>query len=324
VSAGPDEVVPPRASDPDALPRPTDADAPLRAFDPDGVDLAALDRAHLAALHRQRPDELPVVGYGEISLAFAWPPGNPTVVVKSLPPFTDRSRFRAYEAVLEEYLAVLAARGVAVLPTAVRAVADGPTRRAYVLQPRVASERIGPQALAAADHPTGEALLQDVVANVLRACDDHVGIDGQVSNWALVDGRLHYLDVSTPMLRDLAGRDRLDTAPFAASVPWLLRWPVQRFVAPALLAPYHQPRRVLLDTAGNLLRERLAHWLPLLLEHANPHVDPPLTLAEVARFYRANARSWSALQALRRADRAWQRQVRRRPYGFLLPAAYRR
>lgn len=293
-------------------------------FDPDAVDLPALDRAHRAALHRQRPDELPVVGYGEISLAFAWPPVAPTVVAKSLPPLADRARLRAYEALLEEYLEVLAARGVAVLPTAVRAVADGAQQRAYVLQPWMAPDRIGSRTLAAADPERGGALLREVVANVLRASDDRVGIDGQVSNWAVVDGRLHYLDVSTPMLRDADGRDRLDTGPFAASVPWVLRRPVERFVAPALLAPYHDPRRVLLDTAGNLLRERLARWLPPLLEHANPHLEVPLTVPEVRRFYRGNARAWSALQALRRADRAWQRHVRRRPYGFLLAPAYRR
>lgn len=294
------------------------------AFDPDAVDLVALDRAHMAALHRQRPDELPVVGYGEMSLAFAWPPDGPAVVAKSLPPFADRVRLRAYEALLQEYLEVLEARDVAVLPTTVRAVVDGGEYRAYVLQPWVAPERIGPRALAEADAERGDALLREVVANVLRASDERVGLDGQVSNWAAVDGRLHYLDVSTPMLRDGTGRDRLDVGPFVASAPWVLRWPVRRFVAPALLAPYHEPRRVLLDTAGNLLRERLARWLPVLLEHANPHLDEPLTIAEVQRFYRGNARTWSALQALRRADRAWQRHVRRRPYGFLLAPSYRR
>jgi hypothetical protein len=295
-----------------------------RDFDPDAVDLEALDRAHLDALRRQRPDALPVVGYGEISLAFGWPPPRPTVVAKSLPPFADPQRLHRYAALLDDYLAVLADRGVAVLPSAVRSVADGPQRRAYVLQPWVAPDRIVPNVLATADDERAGSVCRELVTNVLRACDAHVGIDGQVSNWALDGARLHYLDVSTPMLRDASGTDRLDTGPFVAAVPWLVRWPVRRFVAPALLAPYHDPRRVLLDTAGNLLRERLAHRLPVLLEAANPYLDAPLTVAEVHRFYRGNARVWSTMQALRRADRAWQRHVRRRPYGFLLPDGYRR
>jgi hypothetical protein len=293
-------------------------------FRPDAVDLDALDRAFLAALRRGRPDTLPVVGFGEISLAFGWPREQPAVVAKSLPPFPDPQRFAGYVEVLDEYLAVLRGRGVDTLPTAVRAVADGQRRRAYVLQPWVPEHAVAPAVLARSEADEGERLLAAVVDRVLRASDERVGIDGQVSNWVVVGGRLHYLDVSTPMLRDAHGRDRLDTALFVGAVPWLLRRPVDRLVAPELLSPYHEPRRVLLDTAGNLLRERLSRWIPPLLRLANPHLDPPLTTEEVRRFYRGNARLWGALQVLRRADRAWQRTVRRRTYPYLLPDRYQR
>jgi hypothetical protein len=294
------------------------------AFEPDGVDLAAMDRAYQQALRDSRPDELPVVGYGEISIAFGWPPDAPTVVAKSLPTFRDVRRFEAYVALLDEYLETLTSRGVDTLPTAVRSVTDRGERRAYVLQPRVPGEAIGPAVLARADRREGTNLLASIVANVLRASDRQVGIDGQVSNWAVLDESLHYLDVSTPMLRDPDGRDRLDTALLAESVPWILRVPVDRFVAPEVLSPYHEPRRVVLDTAGNLLRERLGEWLPVLLEVANPHLDEPLSIGEVHRFYRGNARLWSTLQLLRRLDRGWQVHVRRRTYPFLLPESFRR
>jgi hypothetical protein len=290
----------------------------------DAVDVAELDRAFQAALHRGRPDSLPVVGFGEISLAFSWPPEQPTVVAKSLPPFPDPHRFERYVAVLDDYLTVLRRRGVDTMPTAVRAVTDGPHRRAYVLQPWVPAHTVAPAVLARSGPEEGERLLAAIVERILRASDATVGIDGQVSNWVVVGDRVHYLDVCTPMLRDEHGRDRLDTALFVDAVPWLLRGPVHRFVAPELLSPYHEPRRVLLDTAGNLLRERLPRWIPTLLRLANPHLDPPLTPGEVHRFYRGNARLWSTLQSLRRADRAWQRTVRRRPYPYLLPDRYER
>jgi hypothetical protein len=301
--------------------RPDEVDRPFR---PDEVDLDQLDRTFLAALRSGRPDELPVVGFGEISLAFSWPPQQPTVVAKSLPPFPDPGRYERYVDVLDEYLETLGRRGVETLPTAVRAVADGRRRRAYVLQPWVPPQLVGPAVLARAAPAEGVALLERIVAAVRRASDRTVGIDGQVSNWVLEAGSLRYLDVSTPMLRDERGRDRLDTALFVDALPWCLRGPVDRFVVPELLSPYHDPRRVILDTAGNLVRERLARWIPVLLRIANPYLAPELTVDEVRRFYRGNARLWSTLQLLRRADRAWQRGVGRRQYPFLLPDAYRR
>ena len=293
-------------------------------FAPGEIDLDRLDRAFRDALRNQRSHALRVVGYGEISVAFAWPPEHPSVVAKSLPPFADVRRYEAYVGLLHDYLEILADRGVNTVPTAVRAVTEGNRRRAYVFQPRIPPEAIGSAVLARADAEEGEALLAGIVANVLRSSDRDVGIDGQVSNWAATEGTLRYLDVSTPMLRGANRRDRLDTELFVDAVPWVLRQPVNRYVAPELLSPYHEPRRVVLDAAGNLLRERLARWIPLLLRIANPYLDRPLTVHEVRRFYRGNARMWTTLQSLRRADRWWQTRIRRREYPFLLPESYRR
>ena len=44
-------------------------------------------------------------------------------------------------------------------------------------------------------------------------------------------------------------------------------------------------------------------------------------VAEVQRWYRPDARMWELMLRLRRADRWWQQQVRRRTYPFLLPDA---
>jgi len=39
----------------------------------------------------------------------------------------------------------------------------------------------------------------------------------------------------------------------------------------------------------------------------------------VRRYYRSDARLWELMLRLRRADRWWQRRIRRRTYPFLLP-----
>ena len=61
-----------------------------------------------------------------------------------------------------------------------------------------------------------------------------------------------------------------------------------------------------------------------LLAAANQHLDAPLTGEEARRYYRRDAMMWALLQRLRRADRWWQRRIRRRRYPFLLPGRIER
>jgi hypothetical protein len=284
----------------------------------DDIDLDDLDAAYRRALDAGDPDLLPVVGYGEISVAFAWPPEQPVVVAKGLSPFDSQARLARYRELLGEYIAVLADRGVEVVHSELLAVGDRP----YILQPL--AQCVASEALRAAGPADARRIFAAIVGAAVRAVDERVGLDCQVSNWAWADGRLWLLDVGTPMLRDARGRDRLDVRQLTAALPWAFREPVRRLVAPKLLDLYHDRRRALLDLAGNLHRERLQHLVSDFLAVANPVIDPPLTEAEVARFYRFNSLTWRALQWLRRADRAWQRRVRRRPYPLLMPRRYRR
>ena len=167
---------------------------------------------------------------------------------------------------------------------------------------------------------TSEQALERIVDVVLGSVDERFGLDAQLSNWALVDDRPVYLDVTTPLLRDGAGATELDTDVFLASLPWLLRPAVRRFVVPGIIARYHDPRVVVLDVAANLLRERLEHLVPVVVDAADGRVVPTLDDAEIRRDRHLDMVTWGALQAVRRADRTWQRRVRRRPYPFLLPS----
>lgn len=54
-------------------------------------ELAALHAAVEGALARRDEAGLRVIGYGEISLGVGWPPEEPRVVAKRMPPFRDRS-----------------------------------------------------------------------------------------------------------------------------------------------------------------------------------------------------------------------------------------
>ena len=269
---------------------------------------------------------LAVLGYGEISLVVGWPADAPAWACKRLPAFTDEAAAERYRDVLDRYLDVLAERGVTPVPSTFATVEGADGRRVgYVVQPVLPAATLGPAVLRAAEPDPDHPVVQEVCRRIVGAVDDRVGLDGQLSNWAVsADGELTYLDVTTPLLFDAPGRLDLDLGLFLAAYPWLLRAPIGRFVAPGVAAAYREPRHVIVDLAANLVKERLEGWIPAVLEAVETVVEPAITSEEVHRHYRSDARLWEAMLRLRRADRWWQRHVRRRPYPFLLPGPIER
>ncbi len=282
------------------------------------VDLEALEHAVDIALTRADSSGLDVLGYGEISLVLGWPRGAAQWACKRLPPMAVAAA-DTYEDQLHRYIAELRSRGVDVVDTEVRRVeVSAGTVVVYCVQPVLAASSLA-RNVVADDPDRAPHLLRGIVDAVFATVDQRVGLDAQLSNWASDAGRLRYFDITTPLLRRPDGTEDLDTELFLASLPWLLRAPVRRAVVPSILDRYHQPRTVVLDLASNLLKERLGQWIPTVLDAAGDRLDPPLTPDVVQRDYRSDARTWAALQTLRRADRVWQRRVRRRPYPVLLP-----
>ena len=284
------------------------------------LDLEALDAEVEAAIRAGERGGLRVLGYGEISLVLGWPAAEPRMAVKRLPPFQDPSQIPRYEELLARYVRELEQRGVPVVPTALRRPALAPLR-AYLVQPHVPRATLLNRVLVAAGERRGSALLDRLVELVTGAVDARFGLDGQAANWTVDGDTLACLDVSTPMMRDTAGREELELAPFLTLYPWALRAPLRR-VASAVMDQYYEPRTVLVDAGSNLIKERLERWLPALLASANRRVAPAIDEAEVRRYFVRDRRLWLLMQRLRRLDRAWQRQVRRRPYPFLLAPPY--
>lgn len=289
------------------------------------TELQSLERAVEHALDSGDESALTVLGYGEISAVLAVDAQAGRFAAKRLPPFAGASILAAYRTTLHEYIAALEATGIEVVPTSLSSVTrpDG-SLTAYAVQPILDPATLGPAKLAQADDAEAERLLSALVTLVLAAVTPSLGLDGQLSNWAWSGDDWSYLDVTTPLMRDARGRELLDVELFLCSLPWALRPVVRRFLLGEILDKYYQPRGVLLDLAGNLHKEGLERCIRPLLDLANAHVSPPITAAEVKSYYASDARTWALLQRLRRADRVWQRRVRRRSYGFLLPGAIER
>lgn len=263
---------------------------------------------------------LAVLGYGEVSLVLGWPLDQPRWACKRLPPFPSRAAADAYTATLEDYLRELGARGVRVVHTDVQRVAMADGRIAvYCVQRALDPDELA-VAVVAGGGEDADRLLAEIVERILATVDERVGLDAQLSNWAVTAEGLTYFDVTTPLLRRADGTEALDTSIFLASLPWSLRAPVRRFVLPDLLERYHRPRTVVLDLAANLIKEQLDGHIATVLAVAGDRIQPALTVEQVRADYRSDARTWALLQSVRRADRVWQRRVRRRTYPFLLPA----
>ncbi len=284
-------------------------------------ELAELERSVERALRSGDASGLRLLGEGEISLVLGagGTEHDPLWACKRLPPFPSGAAADRYAATVERYVDELAGRGVAVLETEVRRVpGPGDTVALYCVQPVLPA---GALAVDIARHDSGRAstLIGEIVDVVLATVDTMVGLDAQLSNWAIVGDRLTYFDITTPLLRRPSGESELDTEVFLASLPWALRPPVRRFVLPGIIQRYHDPRTVILDLASNLIKEHLDELAPVALKATTGRIEPALTDREVGDDRRSDARTWAALQAVRRVDRAWQRRVRRRPYPFLLP-----
>ena len=287
--------------------------------------LAAVESAVQEALASGRENRLRVLGHGEISLVIGWPTDDPVVACKRLPVFPSTTAAERYEDVFSRYLARLEHRGLHVVPSTLSFLDPGRDGRlvGYVVQPVLPAASLGPDVLRAEVPDPGHRLLTAVIAGVLGAVDAQTGLDAQISNWSMLDDTVSYLDVTTPILYDEDGL-ALDVNMLIASYPWLLRPLLRRFAAPPIAAAYCEPRTVLVDLAANLYKERLTEWIPAVLQAANPELSEPITPDEVHRYYRSNARLWEVMLRLRRADRWWQRRVRRRTYPFLLPGPTRR
>lgn len=287
-------------------------------------DLAALEELVGEALASGDEERLPVLGYGEISLVLAWPAETPRFACKRMPAFGARAAFEAYRRTIEDYVERLAAAGINVAPTSTRAVeqADGSVV-AYLVQPILAAESLAPALLHRADPAVGHPLVTAIADAAAAAVSPEAGIDAQLANWAWEDGRLTYIDVSTPMLWDERGTLLLDLDPLAQAYPAILRPPLRHLVAPKILDGYRNLRGVYQDLTGNLIKERLEQWLVPFLDAVNRHLDDPLTEDGVRRYYRSDARLWALLLRLRRLDRAWRLRTGR-IYPFLLPGPIER
>ena len=298
---------------------------PVSPEDLPDAELRELERMVELALEQGEESHLTVIGYGEMSLVLGWPGDRPRFACKRLPVFRSRDQFERYRRTFGDYIQALRGAGVHPVDSSLRPVGrDDGTVAGYAVQPVVPARMLATNLLLQSDPAEGHPLVAAVVDAAAAVVDPQLGIDAQLANWTWEDGLLGYLDLTTPMLWSADGQALLDVDLLVRPTPWVFRGAIKRFLAPRILDGYRDLRGVYLDLCGNLIKQGLRRWLPAFLERVNRHLQRPMTPDEVHRYYRSDARLWGMLLRIRRLDRAWQRNVRRRPYPFLLPREIKR
>jgi len=274
------------------------------------------------------------------------------VACKRMPMFKSETEVENYLKVYEQYLRVLEHQiGLNLVPSKTAWIKKPESERAivYILQEKRPSGTIGHYAI----HKLPKADVLNLVNAVLREMKkvfdfnhEHrgeleLGLDGQISNWAILDFdpqnpelekpvALAYFDTSTPLMRK-NGQEQLDPELFLRSAPSFLVWILRLFFLEDVMTRYYDFRRVAVDLIANFYKEQRPELIPDLIDEVNSLLSSehsegeyePITIKEVRSYYREDAMIWRFYLAFRKVDRTLHRLLRRE-YPYVLPEKVQR
>lgn len=317
------------------------------------LELLGAFESHLDPRHPEQ-GAIPagVLGYGEISTVFEIGSGpQADVAYKRMPIFENVAELEEYRRVFDEYNRLLVSEVGLRLPRYGFATVRGRGGSPVVF---LAQEKFDPSSIAnVVLHRIGPddavrlfvAVLERLVLVwEYNARRDGVllGIDGQMSNWAVTsigpggdalpgDPGLVYLDTSTPFIR-LDGAEQLNPELFLRGAPSFMSWLLKALFLQGVMDRYYDFHLVVVDLIANFYKERLAGLIPRLVDAANDFFSggaPDLALGtvtekEVRSYYREDALIWRLYLGARKADRFLRTRLSRRGYPYILPGKIRR
>ena len=286
------------------------------------AELIELETVVQDALRTGDRSALDLRGFGVTSVVLAAPIGAPRVACKRVPPFADREAFAAYREVVDRNVVELGKAGIHVVATEVRLIEHGGHLAGYVVQPLLPAECLG-EAILKADPPASDhPLVVAMVDHVMTATTDRRGVDAQVGNWAVVDGQVIYIDVTTPFSVDDNGDIEVDLDVFLRAGPPIMH-PIYLRELPTSMKRWLAPRHALLDLVGNLYKLDLDDWVQPIIDATAGRVDPPITVEEARKYYSGEVKTWTMLNRVLRGYDWWRRKVRRdAPTMFVPPPDY--
>lgn len=273
-----------------------------------------------------------IIGYGEMSTVFRFSDAAlGKYAFKRMAIFENTAEVKAYEALYLQYHAELKKRAIDTPDFGCEVIeAANGKPVVYILQALLKSESIANKRLHTEPLAQNLQLYKKILIAIDRVFAANsgerpiaLGFDGQISNWAF-DKKLLYIDTSTPLTRQ-GGREQLDAQLFLRICPSYLVWIIELFFLKDVMGRYYDLRAVVLDSVGNLFKEKRGEWVSEYLRVANDFLAErqpslaPISLREVEKYYAEDKRIWRLFLFFRKVERWVRTQILRRRYEIILP-----
>ncbi len=290
-----------------------------------------------------------ILGYGEISLVFELV-AEPNIAYKRLPIFDTKTQVQRHISAYKMYHKILERLGISVpLEDTVWFYSQKSNIVLYCAQEKIPTETIGNKIIHHLSGEEVETLVLLVMRQMLKVWSFNqrskslkVGLDGQISNWAVVgnnpqnpqvteEDQLIYLDTSTPMFR-INNVDAMDPVLFLKSAPFFLRWLLKALFLEDVVGRYYDFRLVTIDLIANFFKEQLPNLIPGLIKVINDFFSDeaeklditPIAYKEIHDYYEEDKQIWVIFQNARLIDRYIQTKLFRKQYDFYLPGKIKR
>ena len=294
-----------------------------------------------------------VIGYGEISTVLEiGAGGGSNLAYKRVPIFQTETEVERYESLYKDYIQTMNDRiGIQVVASDIAKITDERRNRVliYIMQEKLPTESIGHKAIHHLQADEVNKLVLAILTELSKVFDFNqrnkgkleLGIDGQISNWAIanfdspktrLDEKINliYFDTSTPLTRR-DGKEQLDPELFLRSAPsflvWLLRW----LFLEDVMTRYFDFRKVSIDLIANFYKEQMPELIPSLVDTVNGFFSAqiqeggmkPLSVEEIKAYYREDAMIWRLYLAFRKVDR-FLHNLLGKYYPYILPEKIKR
>jgi hypothetical protein len=293
-----------------------------------------------------------VLGYGEISTVFEiLVDGMGELAFKRMSIFETMDEMDKYLVTYQDYNRILVEEVGLNLPAYGYAAFVNQSGRPifYIIQEKLPAPGIGSKAMHCLAHEDTLLMFQLMMRELYkvwqfnrRSPDYEIGIDGQASNWVILNfdpvrknldpqARLAYIDTSTPMMR-YKGEEQMDPELFLRSAPAFLAWILRILFLKDVVDRYYDFRKVIIDLLANCCKEQKPELIPELVPIVNRFFEnqakslnlEPIQEKEIMSYYNEDRWIWALYLWMRRIDRSIYRYILLKPYPYILPGHIKR